>query len=109
MNAIKNIKPNIFIEVLTKYESLSDIGKVDRSTLYWQSKNFNAPLSAVSEKVSSYVFLHAEMYFVDRVIDCNPFNKGKSDIDFVNGLLMVIQKRKMKEYAIRKLIMGRKI
>lgn len=35
MNAIKNIKPNIFIVGLPKYESLSDIGKLNRSTLYW--------------------------------------------------------------------------
>lgn len=109
MNAIKNIKPNIFIVGLPKYESLSDIGKLNRSTLYWQSKRFNIPLSSSAENISSYVFLHAETYFEESVTNCNPFNKGKSNIDFVNGLLMVMQKRKIKEYAIKKLIMRRKI
>lgn len=103
MNAIKNINPNVFIVGLPEYETLFDMRNSGPSTLYWQSK-YNSSLSSAAKRVSIDDFYRAEIYFEECVLKCNTFSKDKADIDFINGLLAVIQKRKAKEYIIRKTI-----
>ena len=96
---MKNIDQNILPWLEDVIEENNS--KIERKE--WKSK-YNSSLSSAAKRVSNDDFYRAEIYFEECVLKCNTFSKDKADIDFINGLFAVIQKRKAKEYIIRKTI-----